>query len=253
MKKSSQGNVFIGTSNIVVPGTKASFPEAFRQKSRLHYYSTLFNSLEINSCFYKVPMFSTFQKWAADVPDHFRFTLKLWKEISHVKELKFDAQHIHQFMQAAAGIGEKKGCLLLQFPGKISMDYYNQVESILETLHHVEPALQWPVAVEFRNPSWYVRETSDLLEEYGATTVLHDQPKAKNIHVNNNAENYYLRFHGPEGNYRGSYSAAFLNEQAERINNWRNSGRTVYAYFNKTMGDALQNAQLLQSLTGVQH
>ena len=250
MTEQRQSQVFIGTSNIVVPGTKQSFPEAFQQKSRLHFYSSLFNSLEINSSFYKVPMLSTFEKWSCDVPEDFRFTLKIWREISHVKELKIELSNIHHFLKAASGIAQKKGCLLLQFPGKITLEYYSQVESILETLHQQDSPLKWPVAVEFRNPSWHVSESFELLDEYGATMVLHDQPKARNAIFNNRASAVYLRFHGPEGNYRGSYTIDYLEEQAERIIKWKANGKVVYAYFNNTMGSALQNAQSLQQLVG---
>lgn len=62
MIKQSNGILRLGTSGIVVSGNKLSFPAAFQYKSRLDYYSSLFNTLEINSTFYKVPMQSTFEK-----------------------------------------------------------------------------------------------------------------------------------------------------------------------------------------------
>ena len=131
MKKQPNRVLRIGTSNIVVPGTKQSFPFEFQQKTRLHYYSSIFNSVELNSTFYKLPMLSTFEKWSNDVNDDFRFTVKLWKEITHVKELKNDLQNIDVFLRAARGVGGKKGSLLVQFPGKITLKYYNEVEKIV--------------------------------------------------------------------------------------------------------------------------
>ena len=242
------GNTFIGTSNIVLPGSKQTFPLAFQQKSRLHYYSSLFNSLEVNSSFYKLPMPATFKKWAMDVPEDFRFTLKISKEISHAKALKFSPTLLNKFLAAAAGIGNKKGCLLLQFPGKITLDYYNEVENILHSFSSAETALQWPIAAEFRHPGWYVSECFELLNEYHATLVQHDHPKARNVDFNKNARLVYLRFHGPEGNYRGSYTTEFLRQQAEKVMKWKRQGSDVYAYFNNTMGSAFQNAQALQQL-----
>ena len=87
MMKKTAGIVRIGTSNIVVPGNRQSFPPGFRDKSRLHYYASLFNTVELNSTFYKVPMASTFNKWSLDVPENFQFTIKLWRDITHVKNL----------------------------------------------------------------------------------------------------------------------------------------------------------------------
>lgn len=248
MKKQQQGILSVGTSNIVVPGNKQSFPEAFRHKSRLNYYSSIFNSLEVNSSFYKVPMKSTFERWAADVPEHFKFTVKLSKEITHVKDLKFDENKIGSFLNAADGTGTKKGCLLVQFPAKISFEYYNKVEQILEGLQQQDPHNAWHKAIEFRNPTWYVNETHELLDEYNASLVLHDMPKSKNTDLNKKAAILFIRYHGPKGDYREGYSDSFLREQFKQIQQWLKAGKEVYAYFNNTIGDAFQNAMTLKKM-----
>jgi uncharacterized protein YecE (DUF72 family) len=248
MNIKTTGILRIGTSNIVVPGTKQTFPEEFKLRSRLHFYSSLFTTVELNSTFYKVPMHGTFVKWAQDVPDNFRFTVKLWKEITHVKELNTDLQNIGLFLKTADGLGHKKGCLLVQFPGKISFDYYNKVEDILQGIRQDDAGKNWPLAVEFRSPGWYVRETFELMDEYDASMVLHDIPKAKNFETNKKATFVYLRFHGPKGDYRGSYTDAYLKEQAKKIKTWIGEGKDVYAYFNNTMGSALENVLALKEL-----
>ncbi|MEP7141594.1 MAG: DUF72 domain-containing protein [Ferruginibacter sp.] len=248
MSKKSMGILRVGTSNIVVPGTRQTFPPEFQNGSRLHYYSSLFNSLEINSTFYKVPMPSTFEKWSLDVSEKFRFTIKLSKEITHVKNLNADPGYISAFLRAADRIGNKKGCLLVQFPGKITLDYYNQVEQIFIKLKENDPKNKWRKAIEFRNPTWYVSETFELLDEYGATIVLHDIPKAKIFDPNKAAKFIYLRFHGPKGDYRGSYSNVFLREQWITIQGWLKNDKDVYVYFNNTMGAAFENAMTLKGM-----
>src|SRR6187551_3460492 len=115
----SAGRIRIGTSNGHMTGNKSTFPTAYQLKSRLHYYSSLFNSIEVNSCFYKTPLLSTYEKWAHDVPEDFQFTLKLSRDITHAKELNGDLAGMGAFLNAATGTGTKKGCLLIQFPGKI--------------------------------------------------------------------------------------------------------------------------------------
>ena len=250
MINKQRGILRIGTSNIVVPGTKQSFPEEYKLKSRLNFYSSLFNSLEINSSFYKVPLRATFEKWARDVPDDFRFTVKLWKEITHVKDLNSNLYDIDSFLNAADGLGYKKGCLLVQFPGKISFDYYNKVEDILQRIRQNNTGSSWYLAVEFRNPSWYVRETFELMDEHGASIVLHDIPKSRNVELNREARFVYLRFHGPKGDYRGSYPDDYLKDQSEKIKEWLKEGKDVYAYFNNTMGSALENVLTLKKLAG---
>jgi uncharacterized protein YecE (DUF72 family) len=250
MIRGVQREVRIGTSNIVLPGNKSTFPEAFRLKSRLNYYSSLFNTVELNSTFYKVPMASTLEKWSQDVGNDFLFSIKIWKGITHVKELQFDAADINMFIKKAVALENKKGCLLMQFPGKITIDYFNKVEEIFEVLARSEYLNSWRLVVEFRHPGWYSGETFELLDEFNASMVLHDFSKAKNEQLNNQAAVAYLRLHGPRGDYRGSYSDEYLQNKALLIKKWMNEGKEVFAYFNNTAGDALGNAKTLQKLVG---
>lgn len=248
MKTKKAGIVYIGTSNIVVPGNKQSFPPAFKDKSRLHYYASLFNTVEINSSFYKVPMPATFEKWAADVPPGFKFSIKLWRNITHAKDLGFILSDIDSFLTAADKAGKQKGPLLIQFPGKITIDHYNKVAAILERVD--VHSSDCKMAVEFRHTSWYINETMELLDEYKASLILHDMPKSKNMQLNKKAKFVYLRFHGVAGDYRGSYSDAALKHYARLIKTWAAQGKEVYAYFNNTIGAAFENARSLQKLTG---
>lgn len=251
MTGNMQGRLWIGTSNITLPGNKTTFPAAFQAKSRLNYYSTLFNSVELNSTFYKVPMALTFEKWANDVDNNFRFSIKLWKSVTHVKELVFNGSDVESFIKRVHYLQDKKGCMLLQFPGKISLDYFNKVEEILKVISNTDCTGEWNKAIELRNASWHTGETFELLNEYNASMVLHDFPKGKIGEVNSNADFVYVRFHGPTGNYKGSYPYEFLNQKAVQIKEWLSNGKDVYAYFNNTAGDAYQNAHTLKQLCDV--
>jgi uncharacterized protein YecE (DUF72 family) len=251
MSQYTQGKLWIGTSNITLPGNKTTFPAAFHSKSRLNYYSTLFNSVELNNTFYKIPLSSTFEKWSNDVEPDFRFSVKLWKSITHVKELAFNEDDIETFVKRANFLLDKKGCILLQFPGKITLEYFNKVEEILKVITSSDDTGEWNKAVELRNASWHTGETFELLNEYNASMVLHDFPKGKIAEVTSKADFVYVRFHGPTGNYKGSYSYEFLSQKAVQIKEWLSSGKDVYAYFNNTAGDAYQNAHTLKELCGV--
>jgi uncharacterized protein YecE (DUF72 family) len=242
------GRIRIGTSNVVVPGNKASFPPAFRQRTRLHYYSTIFNTVEINSCFYKTPRTTTYEKWVLDVPEDFQFSLKLTRDITHAKELRGEMACVDGFMQSAIGVGDKRGCLLIQFPGKITLDLFNQVEGIMQYLVQLDPGNEWKKAVEFRNDTWYIRETAELMDEHGAALVLHDIPKGRLTELQNNADFVYIRFHGPKGDYRGSYTDEFLKAKAGEMQQWSEAGKDVYVYFNNTIGSAFENAVLLKKM-----
>ena len=247
MKENLKSKLFIGTSGIAVPGNKKAFPPDFHSKSRLNYYATHFNSIEINSTFYQTPMPATFLKWALDVPEDFKFTIKLSKQVTHGKDLQFDLKIIDAFCAAAAALANKKGMLLLQFPGKISIQYFTQVEAILAQLDKQLPQNKWRTAIEFRNADWYVSETVELLAQYNSSLVLHDFSKAKNAFSQQKTKTVYLRFHGPAGDYRGSYTDQFLALQADNINEWVSAQKNVYVYFNNTMGNAWQNALALKA------
>ena len=248
MKK--KGSIWIGTSNVVIPGNRQSFPEEFRKKSRLHYYSHLFPTVEINSSFYKNPLASTYRKWSEDVTEGFRFSIKLSKSVTHEKELKYDPSLVRSCLEPAEGLANKKGCLLIQLPGKINLDYFSKLEKLLERVDKLNTKKPtWRLAIEFRNADWYIRETEELLDEFTAALVFHDIPKGKIEETRVKAGFIYMRFHGPTGNYRGSYTEQQLKQKARMINEWRKQGKDVYAYFNNTIGSAFDNARRLQQLT----
>jgi len=242
------GTVRIGTSGVVVPGSKATFAKEFHDTSRLHYYARLFETLEINSSFYKVPKAATFEKWSNDVPQDFKFTVKLYREITHAKNLAYDIEQITNFVKALAIPKRQQGCLLIQFPASISNAYHEHVEKLLQTLTKLNADNGWQLVVEFRDADWYVQSTNDLLDRYRASIVLHDMPKSKTELLNEKASVAYVRFHGPKGDYRGSYTDEILNEWAAKIKAYQKRGIDVYVYFNNTIGNAFENAQLLRSL-----
>ncbi len=241
-------NAYIGTSNITLPGAKATFPEAFRNSSRLTYYGFLFSSLEVNSSFYKIPRATTLLQWTREVPENFQFTIKMNREITHVAELAYDKAVLTNFMDTIAAVGMHKGCLLLQFPGKITVDYHAALTQLLEDVHALDPSGQWKKCIEFRHNSWYQQATIQMLNKYGISMVLHDMPGSINQQLRTTAPFAYVRFHGQQGDYRGSYPLAILEKHAVQISTWLKDGKDVYVYFNNTMGDAFANAQTLQSL-----
>src|ERR1700744_50802 len=141
-----------GTSGLVLPvPNKQAFPEASRAGSRLAYYSTLFNIIKINSTFYKLPLPATFSRWAEEVQPDFRFTVKLWRGITHVPGLGFLQADVNRCLYAMHHLGEKKGCLLIQLPPGLKATAAEKLDSLLDTVCTSDPARTWKVAVEFRH------------------------------------------------------------------------------------------------------
>jgi uncharacterized protein YecE (DUF72 family) len=245
----SESLFYSGTSGVVLPvANKSAFPPDFQDKSRLQYYASLFSSVEINSSFYKTPMGTTVSKWADHVPDYFRFTFKLFKGITHNKGLEFTVADVDRFMQTIAQAGSKKGCLLIQLPPGLAVGKYRQLEKLLGCVTAADPERAWKVAVEFRNTSWYEEDVYDLLDAYQAEMVFHDKPSSPAPWRDTESGFKYLRFHGPNGDYKESYTDYFLHEYAEYIREAMASGRTVYTYFNNTMGEAVRNLMNLNNI-----
>ncbi|MBA2248799.1 MAG: DUF72 domain-containing protein [Chitinophagaceae bacterium] len=239
---------YSGTSGLVLPVSKIQYPPAFQGKSRLTYYASFFNSVEINSSFYKIPRLSTVINWAESVDDDFKFTFKLAKVITHAKGLDFKAADIELFMQTISHIGNKKGCLLVQLPPGLKIKKFQQVQNLLKRIVAPDPYQVWKVAIEFRDQSWYNEEVYDMINEYNASLVIHDLPLSATPLTTSNATFRYLRFHGPGGRYRGTYTYDFLFQQAQNIKVWLSEGTDVYVYFNNTMGEAFKNLQTLNCL-----
>ncbi|WP_394368558.1 DUF72 domain-containing protein [Mucilaginibacter ginkgonis] len=226
---------------------KTQYPDAYKDKSRLTYYSSLFSSIEINSSFYKLPLSKTIAKWAAEVEGAFNFTFKLWQNITHNKNLVFDPADIQRFMAAIDNVDEKKGCLLIQFPGSIKSENIYQLDYLLSEVANHNTG--WKVAVEFRDSSWYNDDSYGVLEKYKAAMVIHDMGKCPApVENKSNADFIYLRFHGPGGRYSGSYEDDFLYDYANLIVEWLDDDKAVYCYFNNTMGDAVKNLMTLNSM-----
>jgi uncharacterized protein YecE (DUF72 family) len=240
-------NFFSGTSGLVIPMPKRDFPAEYTDISRLAFYSHLFNSIEINSSFYKLPQAQTLAKWSVETTDNFRFTFKVWKELTHNKNLAFITDNVARFFNAINAVGDKKGCLLVQFPASIQSNSVVQVCQLLSAIKENNPDNAWPVMVEFRHPSWYNETVYELLENTKAGLVYQDWPTAATPFTEPITDTVYLRFHGPERGYRGSYAHQHLHEYAVYIREWLSDGKTVYTYFNNTAGSALANLQELDN------
>ncbi len=241
-------NYYSGTSGLLLPvPNKQFYPEEFQAKSRLCYYASLMNSIEVNSSFYKIPLASTMVRWAADVPNNFRFTFKLFKGITHNRGLYFDENMVGNFMQVISYV-DKKACLLVQFPPSVRVEQLTQLQRLMAVLRENDPSMEWKIALEFRHASLYIDEVYELLEHYQMGMVIHDKTPSNSPLIETQPGFMFLRFHGPGGNYRGRYAEEVLQEYATYIADWLLDNKEVFVYFNNTMGDALANLNTLRQM-----
>jgi uncharacterized protein YecE (DUF72 family) len=161
--------IHVGTSGYDYPEWKGRFyPEALPASKRLPYYGERFDTVEINATFYRMPTERVLAGWAAQVPDHFRFSLKAPRRITHDRRLKDCADLAVPFVEIARTLGERLGVLLFQLPPHARKDR-DTLAAFLGAL----PA-RTRAAFEFRHPSWWDDDIAAVLEEHGAALCIAD-------------------------------------------------------------------------------
>ncbi|WP_134088461.1 DUF72 domain-containing protein [Olivibacter sp. XZL3] len=248
MFSKNSNHIYTGTSGIVLPFKNKSFyPAEFQEKSRLEVYGLLNNSIEVNSSFYKIPMKSTVSKWSKMVPSAFKFTFKLFREITHTKGGFYKDADIVQFMDAVDGVDiEKRGCILMQFPASYKFQNQTMFMDLLQVIYPEIKRQKWELAIEFRDNSWYGETIYEMMDNLGFGLVIHDKGGNSTPLFHTTADFVYVRFHGPDGDYKGSYEDDFLHEYAAYIVDWFREGKNIFVYFNNTMGNALKNLETLR-------
>ncbi len=207
--------------------------------SHLQRYAAVFPVVEINSSFYRPHKAQTYERWAASVPEHFRFSVKLPRTITHDARLANVEALLDSFAAEVAGLGPKLGCVLAQLPPKLAFDT-RVAEAFFAQL---QQRFSCMLACEARHPSWFAAGATDLLREAAITRVVADpaagQPGA---HVPTTAT-IYARLHGSPRVYYSSYSDDYLASLAADMAVHKAAGRTVWCIFDNTAsGAAMPNA-----------
>jgi uncharacterized protein YecE (DUF72 family) len=217
------------------------YPEGLPPRARLAAYAAVFDTVEVNNTFYRLPSPEAVASWRRDVPDGFVFAVKISRFLSHMKRLRDTGLGLGRFLDATQPLGEKRGPLLLQLPPRWKPDP-GRLDAFLEALPSAARC-----AVELRDPSWHVTEVYRVLERRGAAFCMYDLERFRSP-VLLTADFCYARFHGPGSKYVGSYSRAFLRTWAGRIRAWSGGLRAAYVYFDNTAGDAVANARTMRRL-----
>jgi len=235
----------IGTSGYIYKHWWGVFyPERFREREALEYYSRHFHTVEINNSFYNLPAATTFHGWHKRTPQGFIFAVKASRYITHMKKLKDPGKSTRTFLERVGSLGEKLGPLLFQLPPRWNAN----IERLTEFLHYLRQnaSQELRIVFEFRNNSWINEELFDILSRYRAGFCIHDMHGIRCPDVAT-ADFVYYRFHGPsKAPYDGRYSTLQIKEAARRVKDHIAAGREVYAYFNNDIGGyAVENARML--------
>jgi uncharacterized protein YecE (DUF72 family) len=242
---SRQGRAWVGCSGWQYKHWRGNFYNVELPQSQwLEHYASIFDTVEVNNSFYRLPEASTFARWGSRVPARFRFAVKASRFLTHMKKLKDPEEPVDRLFSRMRPLGKRLGPVLYQLPSGWKVDA-ERLEHFLQVLprgaRHV---------IEFRDPSWYVDEVFGLLERHRASLCLHDMQGAASGQ-RRIGPIVYARFHGPSGRYRGGYSAGVLRSWAEWLRSQLVGGADVYAYFNNDVGGhAPRDALTLRGLLG---
>ena len=242
--------VFLGTSGWSYKEWIGPF-YAKTDKSMLRAYTRIFNTVEIDSTFYRYPSKGTVMGWTRYSPEGFVYTAKLPGLITHEKKLSLpegieqDMQRFIELMEPLSLSG-KLGCILIQLPPKFS---YRPKE--LEDFFKVLPS-QVRFAVEFRDRAWIRPETWSLLEKYRVAYTIVDEPLLPpEMHFTSNIA--YFRWHGRGTRpwYDYQYSLQELEPWAPKVREAASKVEKIYGYFNNHYhGYAVENCLQVMEMLG---
>jgi uncharacterized protein YecE (DUF72 family) len=222
----------------------------------LRFYADVFDTVEVNGTFYRLPEGSTFEAWRTQTPERFLMAVKASRFLTHMKRLRDPDEPIARLFSRASHLGARLGPTLYQLPASFHRDlprldaFLSRLPrrladvpdssfSLRTRLHHV---------MELRHPSWFVQETWELLDRHSVGLCLHDKAGSTIVEPVVGPL-FYVRFHGTSGHYHGSYPTRALDAWAARLVEQHQEGRDVFAYFNNDPDAvATENARELRRL-----
>jgi uncharacterized protein YecE (DUF72 family) len=217
------------------------YPEGLAQRRWLERYAEVFDTVEINATFYRLPKEEAVRGWTEQVPGDFLFAVKGSRYLTHMKRLRDLGDGIARFWEPLEPLrlSHRLGPVLWQLPENFKRDD----DLLAAALDRLPPADH---CFEFRHPSWFAAPVRELLAERGASWTIGDDkrrplPQAKPV-----GKLAYLRLHYGHRGRNGNYSEAELDEWRRRIAAWR-SRREVFVYLNNDWkGYAPANARYLR-------
>jgi len=243
-------DVRIGCSGWVYKSWGESFyPPRLAQARWLAHYASVFDTVELNSTFYRLARPGAAARWVEQTPLGFVFAAKASRYLTHMKRLTDLERGVERYYASIAPLveGGKLGPVIWQLPENFHRDE-DRLAAALERVASMTGPHPPRHAFEFRHPSWFVREVKELLRAHGAALVIGDTPQRPFQEHWITADWTLIRFHHGHRGRRGNYSEAELREWAQRIRNWRRRV-DVYAYFNNDWEEfAPRNALRLRAL-----
>jgi len=218
------------------------YPDELPQRRWLEHYQQLFDTVELNSTFYRLPSEAAVEGWAAAATPGFLYAFKLGAFGSHRKKLRDPETWMPNHLDRAGRLGGHLGPTLVQLPPR----WKRNVQRLDEFLELVPSSMRF--AVELRDPSWIHDDVFDVLRRRSVALCIHDLLRSHPFELTTDWT--YVRFHGPDAiakPYHGAYGESGLQPWIDRLQPVIDAGRDVYAYFNNDWyGHAVNDAMLLR-------
>jgi len=216
---------FLGCSGYFYRDWRGKFyPEDLQPKDWLKYYSTFFNSLELNSTFYHFPKRENLRRLYRETPSGFVISVKVNRAITHIKKFRDTEEIIRNFYSVVSrALEDKLGCIMFQLPPSLhySKEALDRIVSQLDT--------GFRNVLEFRHESWWREEVFAHLREKRVCFCSLSSPALPEELVET-ADFLYVRFHGKGAWYRYNYTDEELSLWAGRLR--ETTSKEVYVYFN---------------------
>jgi uncharacterized protein YecE (DUF72 family) len=241
-----RGRIRVGCAGWSLPlDAQPAFPAA---GTHLERYAARFPVSEINSSFHKPHRPSTYERWAASVPDGFRFSAKLPKTITHQLRLRDADAALDAFLGEVLALGARLACLLVQLPPGLAFDA-GAADRFFLALRERTSLL---VACEPRNVGWFGGEAAALLASHRVARVAADPARVPDAGEPGGWTGLaYVRLHGSPRTYYSAYDAGYIHGLALRLQRAAEVADEVWCIFDNTAaGAAVPNALELMAALG---
>jgi uncharacterized protein YecE (DUF72 family) len=223
------------------------YPRGLPARRWLEHYAGIFDTVEVNATFYRLPKRESVASWVGETPDGFLFAVKASRYLTHMKRLTDMARGVERFYERIEPLvsSPKLGPVLWQLPE----NFHRNDERLASALAQLPFGRH---CFEFRHPSWFVEDIYALLRRHRVALVIGDHPRRRFQTHELTTDWTFIRFHHGSRGRNGNYSERELQEWADRITEWRRRVE-VFAYFNNDWnGYAVKNAGRLKVMLGLE-
>ena len=233
-KNSSPPNLYVGCAKWNKADLKGFYPRG--TKDELAYYSTQFNSIELNATFYRIFPADTFAGWYEKTPDDFRFFPKFFQGVSHWKRLQDCEETLNEYILNSSNLKEKLEMPFVQLPDNFGPKNMDRLEPFFKMLpKDIKPA------IEFRHTDWFndedvAEELYNILEKHNITNAIVDTAGRRDLlHMRLTTPTAFIRYNG--ANHESDYTR--LDDWIDRMETWIGQGlQNIYFFVHQNIEKA---------------